>query len=163
MRVGSLAQPGRLTRPFVRWLGPHAYLLATGVRLASPRRTVQRVVVGGDGPQGRWQWEGECHALFVANQPTLGAGLALPVEASASDGVCEVCLVPRRSRLSLATKLAALRTGRPQPDDVLTVRRATRVTIEAERVVPFAGDGDVLCIERRFQVTVCPGALSIVC
>ena len=87
--------------------------------------------------------------MLVANQPTLGAGLALPVPTSATDGVCEVCVVPRRTSLSLALRLASLRTGRPQPEDVLTVRPATRATLDLDRVVPFAADGDVLCLERR--------------
>ena len=69
--------------------------------------------------------------------------------------------MPRTSRLSLATRLAALRTGRPQPDHVLTIRTATTATIEADRVVPFAADGDVLCVAQSFEVRVRPAAVRV--
>jgi diacylglycerol kinase family enzyme len=101
--------------------------------------------------------------VFVANQPTLGAGLALPVRVAADDGVCEICVVPRCARVSLALRLAALRTGRPQPEHVLTVRRAWCASIEVERVSPFVADGDAIAIERRFDVVVRPRAVTILC
>jgi len=160
--VSRLALPGRATRPAVRWLGPNAYLLMAAVRLALPATRAREVRVEGDGPDGPWHWRGEAHAVLVANQPTLGAGLMLPVDSSASDGACEICIVPRCSRVSLASRMMALRTGRPQPDAVLTVRRARTALIEVAAVTPFAADGDVLCMERRFEITVLPGALHVI-
>jgi YegS/Rv2252/BmrU family lipid kinase len=161
MGVGRLAVPGRSTRTLVRVLGPQAYLLMAVAHLAAPASPVRAVRVAGDGPDGPWRWDGECHAVFVANHPTLGAGLALPVAALADDGVVEVCIVPRRSRLSLAMKLAVLKTGRPQPEAVLTVRKARALTIEVGTVSAFAADGDVLCMERRFEIAVRPLAIRI--
>ena len=158
--VARLSLPGRATRPIARALGSQAYLLMAAARLAAPSSTPRRVKVAGDGPGGAWRWEGECHAVLIANHPTLGAGLALPVPASAADGVCEIGIVPRTSRLSLSLRLAALRTGRPQPDHVLTIRTATTATIEGDQVVPFAADGDVLCLARDFEVRVRPAAVN---
>jgi diacylglycerol kinase family enzyme len=159
--VGRLALPGRVSRPVVRGLGAQAYLLMAVAHLLSPASRTRVVRVTADGPGGSWSWEGPCHAVLIANHPTLGAGLSLPVPASADDGIAEVCIVPRRSRVSLVWRLAALETGRPQPDDVLRVRTARTVTIELEAVVPFAADGDVICIDRRFDLRVREGAIRI--
>ena len=133
MDVARLALAGRVTRPVVRGLGPYAYLLMTAVHLASPSSPTRTVRISGDGPDGPWRWDGECHAVLVANHPTFGAGLALPVPAQADDGVAEICIVPKCSRVSLALRLAALKTGRPQPEHVLTVRRARAATIDARQ------------------------------
>lgn len=160
--VSRLAQAGRPARLFVRMLGANAYLLAAAIRLAMPVRVSSCVSARGDGPDAAWQWDGESHAVLVANHPTLGAGLRLPIAASAGDGLCEICIVPRRSRASLAVHLAALRSGRPLPEEVLTVRRARRAVIEAGSVVPFAADGDLRAAAQRFDVRVLPSAVRVI-
>ena len=161
--IGRLGRPGRVTRPIIRGLGSHAYLLAAAGRLARPGTRAWPVSIEGTGSEGAWRWSGLSHALLVANCPTLGAGLALPVDAAPDDGQAEVCIVPRRSRVSLALRLAALRTGRPQPECVLTVRRASRAVIYVEDEMPFASDGEVGCVDRRFEIVVRPRALTILC
>jgi diacylglycerol kinase (ATP) len=161
MGVARLALPGRVTRPVVRGLGAQAYLLVAAAHLAAPSARARTVTVAGEGPDGHWQWEGECHAVLVANQPTLGAGLALPVRSSADDGIAEICMVPACSRVALALRLAALKTGRRQPEHVLTVRRARSATIALDAVSAFTADGDVLCMERRFEVSVLPRSIQV--
>jgi diacylglycerol kinase family enzyme len=91
----------------------------------------------------------------------MGQGLTLPIAAADDDGVLEVCVVPRRQRLSLVTKLAALRTGSPLGPAVLHVERATTAHIELERPCPFAADGEVLFEDRTFVVRVRPSALQV--
>jgi hypothetical protein len=65
--------------------------------------------------------------------------------------------------MSLAFRLAALRSGRPQPECVLTVRRAIRATITVENAMAFAADGEVVCVDRRFEVIVRKHALMVLC
>jgi len=160
-RVARRSEPGRWSRPFVQALGQYAYLLSATLRILSPATRPRTVRLEGESASGRWQWTGPCHALFLANHPTLGAGLRLPVPSASDDGEIEVCVVPHRARLSLAIRLAALRTGRSVPEDVLTVRRASRVVIELEEASPLAADGDIVCAGRRFDVVVRPRALTI--
>ena len=114
----------------------------------------------------------------VKDQPAVGRGrgvhtpLSSPISArwakafaadraADDDGVLDVCIVPRRGRLSLVTKLAALRTGRPLGPDVLRVERATTARIELERPCPFAADGEVIFEDRTFVVHVRPSALQV--
>jgi diacylglycerol kinase (ATP) len=159
--IAHLARPGRRTRSLVRSLGSYAYLIAAASRLAMPTTRAWPVSVEGSGSRGAWRWSGLCHALFVANYPMLGAGLVLPVEAVPDDGEAEVCMVPQRSRVSLALRLTALRTGRPQPEGVLTVRRANRAAVEVEREMAFAADGEIVSFDRHFEVVVQKGAVRI--
>jgi diacylglycerol kinase family enzyme len=159
--INRLARRGRMTRPVLRALGSHAYLLAAASRLAMPSTRAWPVSVEGSGSEGAWRWSGLCHGLFVTNYPMLGAGLALPVASAPDDGLSEVCIVPRRSRLSLAVRLASLRSGRRQPECVLTVRQASRATIEVGGEMAFAADGEVVCVDRRFEIVVQQGGLRI--
>src|SRR5215218_2472403 len=154
--VGRAGRHGSVWRPVVRALGSHAYLLAAAAHIALQRRTTTRIVTEGQGRDGQWRWEGECHAVLVANQPLLGAGLRLPVPSSSTDGECEVCVVPRDWRVRLALNLACLRGSRPVPEGALIVFRARCATVDCAETVGFAADGEVFENGRRFSVDVRP-------
>jgi diacylglycerol kinase (ATP) len=158
--VARLAQPGSRLRPAVRALGPKAYLLAAAAYIAAGPVTMG-IRIDAESMTGGWTWSGDAHALFVANQQLLGAGLRLPVPSSNTDGECEIAIVPRTGRLRLARSLRCLETGSPVPPDVLTVRRATRATIAAATVAPFVADGELLPPASRFAVEVRPAALQV--
>jgi diacylglycerol kinase (ATP) len=160
--VGRAGRHGSPLRPAVRALGPHAYLLAAAARIAWTPRTTTHVVAEGLGRAGSWRWEGACHAVFVANQPLLGAGLRLPVASSSNDGECEVCVIPEDWRVRLALNLACLRGSRPVPDGALLVFRARKANIACARTVRFAADGEVFETGRRFAIDVRPGAVDVI-
>jgi diacylglycerol kinase family enzyme len=159
--VARAGRHGSLGRRLVRALGPHAYLLAAAAQIALTPRTTTRVVAEGLGRGGPWRWEGACHAVFVANQPLLGAGLRLPVASSSNDGECEVCLVPQDRRVRLALNLACLRGSRPIPEGALLVFRAHSACIECAETVGFAADGEVFENGRCFAVNVLQGAVDV--
>ena len=104
------AEDSPLRRP-VRWIGGNTYLVSAAVRVLSGNSS-DAAHVAGEGPDGRWTWEGRAHAILIANQCHMGEGLRLPITSADDDGVLNVCIVPQRSRFSLVTKLAALKTGR---------------------------------------------------
>lgn len=100
-------------------------------------------------------------ALFVANHRTLGGGLVLPIDGSASDGMLEICLVPARSRVSLMLNFARLSSGRRLPPGVLQVVHTTEAVIETSRDDAFVADGELLATGRRFHFRVLPRSLNI--
>jgi diacylglycerol kinase family enzyme len=159
--VRSLGGPGSLLRPLVRTLGPHAYLLAAGAQVFGRRRITTRFRIEARGPGGEWDWSGDAHAVFIANQALLGAGLRLPVDAAIDDGMCEIAIVPRDSRIRLARNLSSLRSNRPVPPGALVVHRASVACIELPAPMAMAADGDHLTTADRFRITVHPRALSV--
>src|SRR5205814_1647365 len=88
-------------------LGRRVYpLAAAGAILFGPMRHRIRLVCRD--PAGRAHTlEHECTALLVANQGSLGGGIALTASRN-DDGVFELCLVPAASRLGLLAMLARL-------------------------------------------------------
>src|SRR5439155_1204102 len=122
------------------------------------------IVAGGDGSVNRvvraLGLGRGCAALLVANQGSLGGGLALPTASRNDDGVFELCLVPAASRLRLLATLARLARGRA---DDLPVVRAREARIACDRPLVFFGDGDELVRGRAFTLRVRPAALRVIC
>jgi diacylglycerol kinase (ATP) len=105
--------------------------------------------------------ETRAHGVFVANQRTLGGGLALPVPADNADGALDVCLVHDVARVRLLAALTRLLRGSAIASDVFSAWRAVRVTIETDRHSAFFGCGDLVAEGTRFDVRVIAGALRV--
>jgi diacylglycerol kinase (ATP) len=101
------------------------------------------------------------HGVFVANQRTLGGGMALPMPADNADGALDVCVVNDVARVRLLAALAALLRGSTIASDVFSAWRATRVVIETDRHAAFFGCGDLVAEGTRFDVKVVAGALRV--
>ena len=141
-------------------LGTRVYpLAAAGAVLFRPTR--HRIRLAYRDPDGRTHaLERACAALLVANQGSLGGGLALPTASRNDDGVFELCLVPAASRLRLLATLARLARGRA---DDLPVVRAREARIACDRPLVFFGDGDELVRGRAFTLRVRPAPLGVIC
>ena len=145
-------------------LGAHVYRLSATAALLRPWSLDDRLRIDyRDAERGdRIQFETRASAAFVTNHRTLGGGLVLPVDASATDGILELCYVPARPRHSLMLNFARLSAGAPIPEGVLVHVRATEATIETGRDDAFVADGELLAAGRLFRVRVLPGALRLI-
>jgi len=159
LAANRLRRSARLRRA-IGALGTRVYpLAAAGTVLFRPTR--HRIRLAYRDPDGRTHaLERACAALLVANQGSLGGGLALPTASRNDDGVFELCLVPAASRLRLLATLARLARGRA---DDLPVVRAREARIACDRPLVFFGDGDELVRGRAFTLRVRPAALGVIC
>ena len=161
--VSGFKSRGAIARRLMDGLGGRAYTLASVFNiLTSVDPTIDfRLSITEPGGALR-QLEAHAHVLFVTNHRTLGAGLALPVDADASDGVIELCWVPAGSRVTLLRNLARMARGAEVPADVLTIVRASRATIRTSRPEQFVGDGDLLARGDVLELDVLARALKVV-
>jgi diacylglycerol kinase (ATP) len=164
LAVTRLKQWSSMSRRVANVLGGHVYRLSATAALLRPWSLDDRLRIDyRDAERGeRHQFETLASAAFVTNHRTLGGGMVLPVDASASDGVFELCYVPARPRHSLMLNFARLSAGTPIPDGVLVRVRATEATIETGRDDAFVADGELLAQGRRFRVRILPGALRLI-
>ncbi|HZI42637.1 MAG TPA: diacylglycerol kinase family protein [Gemmatimonadaceae bacterium] len=164
LAVTRFKQRSPVARRVANWLGSQVYRLSATAALIAPWRIDDALRIRyRDADSGeRHAFETRASALFVTNHRTLGGGLTLPVQASATDGVLELCYVPSRSRHSLMLNFARLSAGLAIPPGVLVAIRATEATIETGREDAFVADGELLAEGRRFDVRVLPRALRIV-
>ena len=163
MKVAFQLQPPAARR-LANILGGHVYRISATLALLRPWSLDDQLRIDyRDAEHGdRHRFETRFSAAFVTNHRTLGGGLVLPVDASASDGVLELCYVPARPRHSLMLNFARLSAGAPIAGGVLVRVRATEATIETGRDDAFVADGELLATGRRFTVRVLPGALRLI-
>jgi diacylglycerol kinase (ATP) len=160
--VERLQRGGTAGRVVAALLGEQIYLLTAAAHIAFAKHVTVAASITGTGDQGQFAWEGECHAVLVANHAQLGAGLQLPVPCSSIDGVCEVCVVPRDRRSRLVRNLLSLRRGRPVAEGALLVFRAIRAVIKCPEDVGFAADGELVEVGSRFEIAVQPAAVEVI-
>ena len=144
-------------------LGSSAYRIAAGANALFRPGLTERVrlswrVPGEASDQSTEVWT---HGVFVANQRTLGGGIALPIPADNADGALDVCVVHDVARVRLLGALTQLLRGSAIASNVFSAWRATRVTIETDRHSAFFGCGDLVAEGTKFEVRVVPGALRV--
>jgi diacylglycerol kinase (ATP) len=144
-----------------RRLGVWTYRIAGLAQVLRPRVAVVSLAISTDG--GPPSQRRDAHAAFVANGAMLGGGLRLPVGVHLDDGAFEVCVVPRTSRNRLMWAFLCFAQGWRLPDGVLSVTRASTAEIVSPTPIPFAADGEVVCVERRFRITAHRHAVRVIC
>jgi diacylglycerol kinase (ATP) len=144
-------------------LGSGAYRIAAGANVLFRPGLTERVRL-------TWRVPGEAsdqsmevstQGVFIANQRTLGGGIALPVPADNADGALDVCVVHDVARVRLLAALTRMLRGSAIASSVFSAWRAVRVTIETEKRSAFFGCGDLMAEGTKFEVRVVPGALRV--
>lgn len=101
------------------------------------------------------------HSVVVANSGAYGHGLKIVPSAELDDGQLDVMTVAAGPRRKIVTFMAQAKDGTHVESDSVTVRRARRVTISADRPVPVFADGDYLS-EMPISMEIRPAALKLV-
>jgi len=144
-------------------LGSGVYRIAAGANVMFRPGLTERVRL-------TWRVPGEAtdqstemqtQGVFIANQRTLGGGMALPVPADNADGALDVCVVHDVARVRLLVALTSLLRGSAIASNVFSAWRAVKVTIETDRRSAFFGCGDLMTEGTKFEVRVVPGALRV--
>jgi diacylglycerol kinase (ATP) len=162
LQVGRLLAPGSRVRGIVRRLGRSAYLFGGAARLGVSWRVVRDAEIRWRDTKGTWfEWEGRLHGLFLANLPTLGAGLRLPFSSQMNDGAFELAVLPQSSRRRLLWSLGCLRSGRRLPAGTMIVERTSEAHIRWKGGSHIIGDGEDLGILDEIHAHSLPGALTI--
>src|SRR4051794_3863622 len=127
-------------------LGSGVYRIAAGANVLFRPGLTERVRL-------TWRVPGEAtdqstevqtQGVFIANQRTLGGGMALPVPADNADGALDVCIVHDVARVRLLVALTSLLRGSSIASNVFSAWRAVKVTIETDKKSAFFGCGDLM-------------------
>jgi diacylglycerol kinase (ATP) len=162
VQAGRWLAPGSPWRPIGRALGDLTYLGAAAGRLLFSRRVAGDATVSWRDADGQsHETRRRLHGVMLANLPTLGAGLRLPVPGAPDDGAFELVQILEGSRMKLARALSSLRSDRPVPRGTLDVARAVEATIEWHGGSALLADGEDLGSARHFEVRAVPNALRV--
>lgn len=139
-----------------RWI-PAAllYRLAPARAMLTWRPPTYTVVADGETTTAR------AHIVVVANSGTYGHGLKIVPDAVVDDGLLDILVVEAGPKRQLAPFMNQARHGTHINRPEVSVRRARRVTLTADRPVPVAADGDNLG-SLPCTVTLRPAALDVI-
>ncbi|MDT3441219.1 MULTISPECIES: diacylglycerol kinase family protein [unclassified Pseudofrankia] len=135
--------------------GQNVYTFAT-LRALLPWRPA-RFTVSLDGGEPR---EVVGWTVGAANAPYYGGGMRMAPDADIADGQLEVIFIHRTSRLTLLALFPRVFSGRHVDTKHVTVRRASRLTLDADRPFQVYADGDPVA-DLPAEIAVRPGALRL--
>jgi diacylglycerol kinase (ATP) len=162
LQVGRLLAPGSAWRPLVKRLGRSAYLMGAAARLFIVPTIAYDAEIRWRDLKGTWfEWEGRLHGVFLANLPTLGAGLRLPLSSQTNDGAFELAVLPANTRRRLAWSLGCLRSNRRLPAGTMIIERTSEAQIRWKGGSRIIGDGEDLGAADEIDARSLPNALAI--
>ena len=110
--------------------------------------------------EGHLVYEGEVTLVACSNTATYGGGLKIAPGADVTDGMLELCVIGRVSRIESLTLFPLLSVGAHVGHPAVTVHRTSVVRIYSDGVVPMQVDGEPLEAD-AMEVGVRKGALRI--
>ena len=134
--------------------GPNRYYVAMLLELAKFKPIKYQSVIDGS-PK-----DFEAMLCVVSNTGVFGGGMLVVPDASVTDGVLDVLLVKKMSRLRFVTIFPKVYKGTHVSDKDVEILRAEKISITADGM-PIYSDGEYVG-QAPFQAEVVPGALKVI-
>jgi diacylglycerol kinase (ATP) len=163
LMVDRLTRRGSRARRIVQLSGSASYRIAGVAALVKASAWHARITVASANGEATESRDMKIFGICATNGRYFGGGLGLPVDGAMSDGMLDLCVVPAMPRARLVWAFLCLVNGWRIPAWALEIIPAARATIECERPLEFAADGDRFCRGTRFDLQALPGALSMMC
>ena len=146
----------KLTPQIKSTWGPLAYFRSAAAAL--PKLRAYRAAVIFDDVERR---EVDLYNVVIANGQFVAGGLPVAPDASVSDGLLDVLLVPKRPAREMALLTAQMLLGKHLASDAIRFRRARKISVKSRPRMWFNVDGEPFGDDPAvFQII--PGALEFV-
>jgi len=100
---------------------------------------------------------------FVANGPRLGGGFIAAPQARHDDGLFDICLVHKTSRLDMLAMIPKFMRGTHLNHPKVRMARTDRIEIESPEGFPSQADGEIVGNDvRRMVVSLVPQRLRVI-
>lgn len=106
------------------------------------------------------RFSGAVMFVAVANTPNYGGGLRIAPRALSGDGLLDMVLVKRMSKVRLLSHLPALLRGTLAPSELVEFHRVRKVRIEFDSPAGLYGDGEFLS-PLPAEIEIVPRSLKI--
>jgi len=154
--IGFDARVTRIAHSYRLPIGDLVYLLAIFRAMADGIATPElRIRAAG------FELDGPVTLANVSNGPWIGGMFHIAPMASNHDGKFELLIADPVSRRRIVTLLPKLMSGTHVDAEEIRHLSVTSVVIEASEPVPAHLDGEVLPLQRRFEIELLPDALEI--
>ncbi len=154
--VGFDARVTRIARSYRLPIGDFVYLLAIFRGMAEGIET----------PHMRISTDNNVHTgpitlANVASGPWIGGMFNIVPTAKNDDGKFDLLIVEPVSRSRILALLPKLMSGKHMDEKEITHEAVTRILIESEEPVDSHLDGEMQPMQKRFEIELLPGALSL--
>lgn len=154
--VGFDARVTRIARSYRLPIGDFVYLLAIFRGMAEGIET----------PHMRISTDNNVHTgpitlANVASGPWIGGMFNIVPTAKNDDGKFDLLIVEPVSRPRILALLPKLMSGKHMDEKEITHEAVTRILIESEEPVDSHLDGEMQPMQKRFEIELLPGALSL--
>lgn len=105
-------------------------------------------------------YEGDYTTLALCNARYYGGGYKIGTNALLDDGLLDIYIVDKMSRLNIAKLLLGMNKGKHEKNNKVKVIRSKKVFINAHKNLTCNIDGDTLT-DRTFDVEVIPNGIKI--
>jgi diacylglycerol kinase (ATP) len=133
--------------------GKNRYLVALAIELARLRAIRYRILIDGV------ETVTDAALIAVGNNRSFGGGMRVTPDALIDDGLLDVLVVTPLSRVAFLRLFPRVFAGTHVLDPRVSIRRATRVRIEADAVAAYA-DGERVSL-LPVDIEIVPGALHV--
>lgn len=157
--ANTIKASGTIGKLLRRVFGSHVYILAVLCALIKRKRQNNPLNIRWDGGSLNVDplW------LMVDNQPFLGKIFLLSPGAANDDGVFDICLIEgSKSRLQILRLLVEVLAGTHIYGASAKTWRTGELIVNAEKPLPFFGDGEIVKEGADFRIAIVPGALNVV-
>lgn len=153
---GLDAEVGRLTEGGSAFGSTAGYLVQAIRSISSFSGYVIRVEV-----DGRVVWDGDTTLVACANTSTYGGGFMIAPGADPTDGLLDVCVIKRVSRIKALSLLPQLAVGEHTGHPDVTFYQGESVRITSEELLHAVADGDVVG-QIPLQITTRASVLDVI-
>lgn len=136
-------------------LGRLAYI-RSGVKAMQAKRVRTTVRVDG----AVW-FKGKASAVLIGNVGTVTGGLVVFPDASPTDGILEVGVVTAHGAWQWARVFSRVARGHLDRSPFIELTRGRKIVIALDRKMPYELDGGARPSEKRLEVRVKPGGITL--
>ncbi len=156
-KINDTRKKSQLICSMLRLVGSHSYSLIAAQLIALGWHYNNRVKIEAD----EGAFEGNTASVLVCNQRYLGRGLLIAPNACDGDGLFDVVALKSSGRVNILQNLVNAKYGEGlAPDFLLTTKRCRISSLDQKQLI-FFGDGETLLKDEVFDISLCPGALSL--
>jgi len=134
-----------------------SYIRESGLAIATYERETYGISVDEEEPK-----EEKAFLLAVANSTQYGNDARIAPLASLSDGMLDLCIIPKPPWKELASTLARLFRGELHHSSALKIRKGKKIIITRAAPGPAHVDGEPLLLGERLEFLVEPATLQVI-
>lgn len=136
--------------------GPVGYLKVVLEEISTYKALMYRLNIDGK------EIEREAFMISIANSPQYGNNAYIAPQASAEDGLLDVCIIKQFPLIQFPVMIYHLFSRTANQSEYVEIIKGKKITIERPKNGPVHLDGEPVDLEKKLMIQVLPSSLKVV-